>query len=58
MEALSGMKKTIERSPDIVIMCEWSGISLNTEDFVEKKRELLEWFVSKKFKFYKIKLDS
>lgn len=54
VECLSGMKATIERSPNIVIMCEWSGMSYNTRDFATKKRELLEWLSSKEFKFYQL----
>ncbi len=54
VEALEGMKETILKSPNIVIMCEWSGYSFNSKDIDRSKRSLLEWFKSHGFKFYHI----
>jgi hypothetical protein len=48
------MKATIERSPDMVIMCEWSGLSNNSQDLARKKEDLLKWFSSLNFKFYRL----
>jgi FkbM family methyltransferase len=53
LECLEGMKRTIARSPNIVIMCEWSNRSNNSEDKDwSRKNGLLEWFIANGFKFY------
>ena len=54
VECLEGMKETILRSPKIIIMCEWAGVSINSRDYKQKVDKLLEWFQSLKFKFYRI----
>ena len=48
------MKETILRSPNIVIMCEWAGYSNNSKDGKKKIKDLIDWFVSLKFKFYRL----
>ncbi len=46
------MRETIARSPDLVLMCEWSGVSYNSIDAEQKKSELLSWFVGLRYRFY------
>jgi len=48
------MKNTIIKSPKIIIMCEWAGVSNNSLDIKKKKEDLLQWFIDHKFKFYQI----
>jgi len=48
------MKETILRSPNIVIMCEWSGYSINSKDAKKKIQDLINWFASLKFRFYRL----
>ena len=54
VEALEGMKETISRATDLIILCEWSGYSihLTEEEYVVRLRNLLKWFEERKFKFY------
>ena len=52
---MQGMKQTILRSTDIIIMCEWSTILINsneTEERKKNKRDILEWLVENNFKFF------
>lgn len=37
VECLYGMKETILRSPNIIILCEWANVSHNTKDIQTKK---------------------
>ena len=48
------MKETIKRSPNIAIMCEWAGYSNNSKDGKKKIKDLIDWFLSLKFKFYRL----
>ena len=43
VECLEGMRETIGRSPNLIVMCEWSAYSLTSADFARRKQELLEW---------------
>ncbi len=53
VECLEGMKETILRSPNIVIMCEWAGYSNNSKEIKKKITDLINWFASLNFKFYR-----
>jgi len=56
IECLEGMKAVIARSPNIILIVEWSGYSKNMEDDVYNSRRdsLLRWFGEKNFMFYRI----
>ena len=46
VECLEGMKKTIERSPDLIIVTEWTAFSklMPRDQYVEHLKTLLLWF--------------
>jgi FkbM family methyltransferase len=53
VECLEGMKKTIEQSPDLVLMVEWMNKSVNSHDITQRIQDLLEWFATTlKYRFY------
>jgi hypothetical protein len=35
-------------------MCEWAGYSNNSRDAKKKIKDLIDWFVSLKFRFYRL----
>ena len=37
---LEGMKETLRRSPDLIIMCEWAGAGTSA-DYPKRRRNLL-----------------
>ena len=51
---LEGMKETIKRSPNLIIVIEWSGKSqLWTQDvYIEHFSALLDWFETLNYKFW------
>ena len=46
LECLEGMKKVMKRSPNIIIVIEWSGYSIHLDQREYEKRltNLLKWF--------------
>jgi hypothetical protein len=54
LECLEGMKETILRSPNLVIMCEWWNQSHNSPDAGAKIDTLLDWFTANRYKFHRI----
>lgn len=46
IEVLEGMKDTIRRSPNMIIVAEWSGYSknMNDQEFSSRRDALMAWF--------------
>ena len=40
----NGMKETILRSPNIIILCEWSGAYFTQTGESQKMLDVLNWF--------------
>ena len=53
MECLEGMKETIKRSPDLIMVVEWSGRSEHwpRDVYLEHFKALLDWFETLNYKF-------
>ena len=60
VEALEGMKETIARATDLIIICEWSGFSIHMgqAEYVPRLKKLLTWFEELNFKFYQIEFKN
>ena len=48
------MKDVISRSPNLVLMIEWSGISMSTKDIRPKREALVKWLFDHKYKFFEL----
>ena len=56
LEALEGMKETLARATDLIILCEWSAYSIHLKqtEYVPRMKSLLKWLEDHKYKFYQI----
>ena len=54
IQALDGMKEVITRSPDMIIVCEWTNqpVQITPEEFNRRSKILLKWFYERKYVFY------
>lgn len=56
LECLEGMKKVIKRSPNIIIVIEWSGYSLELSqtEYNKRLKDLLTWFEEENINLWKV----
>ena len=60
LEALEGMKETLARATDLIVLCEWSGYSihLNQTEYIPRMKSLLKWLEEHQYKSYEIKFQA
>jgi hypothetical protein len=52
VECLEGLKETMQRSPNMVLVVEWMGYSYTPEMTKERRGELLDWFAVRGYRVY------
>jgi hypothetical protein len=52
LKVMKGLEETIERSPNMVIMCEWWARELKERGQAEGVMNLLKWLKEHNYRFY------